>query len=47
MEERFSMAEARGPSLRFELFLLPSLSLRVRVSGTRVSPELSHMLLVG
>ena len=35
MEVRFSTAEARGPSLRFGVFLL--LSLRVRASGTRVA----------
>ena len=36
MEVRFSTAEARGPSLRFRIFLLLSLPLCVRASGTRV-----------
>ena len=36
MEVRFLMAEARGPSLRFGFFLLLSLPVRVKASGTRV-----------
>ena len=39
MEVRFSTAEARGLSLQFGFFLLLSLSLRVRASGTRLHAE--------
>ena len=41
MEVRLSAAEARGPSPRFGVFLLLSLSARFRASGTRVPSNLS------